>query len=216
MSNRLDVSVYLPTMHKTDKGNGMWGWGMALLLVVLAGCHSDSRYTRSRSVEGWQFQDTTGQWRPAEVPGCIHTDLLEQGIIASPFLQRNEEDVQWIEDRDWTYRTVLAPPQGEGDWALEFKGLDTYAEVSVNGIGVLRTDNMHRSWRIPMDRLGLTGRDTLQVRFESPVRRGQALLDASPWPVPASNEAKPIGLQPEQGRSPEESHWRPESEWGFR
>ena len=103
----------------------MWCWGMALFLVVLAGCHSDSRYTGPRSVDGWQFQDTTGQWRPTEVPGCIHTDLLAHGIIASPFSQRNEEKVQWIEDRDWTYRAVLTPPQGEGDWALEFKGLDT-------------------------------------------------------------------------------------------
>lgn len=191
----LDVALYLPAMCTSDMGSGMWGWGVALLLVVLAGCRSDAGDAGPRSVEGWQFQDTTGQWRTADVPGCIHTDLLAHGIIASPFLQRNEEDVQWIEDRDWTYRTVMTPPQGEGDWALEFKGLDTYAEVSVNGSGVLRTDNMHRSWRIPMDRLGLTGWDTLQVRFESPVRRGQALLDASPWPVPASNEARPIAEQ---------------------
>ena len=144
---------------------------------------------------GWEFLDTTGIWHPAEVPGCIHTDLLAQGLIPPPFFDRNEELLQWVEQEDWLYRCPLPLPPGEGEWALEFEGLDTYADVAVNGKRVLRTDNMHRSWRIPEADLALTGRDTLLVTFRSPVRAGQAQLDLSPWPIPASNEDRPIGRQ---------------------
>ena len=84
-------------------------------------------------------------------------------------------------------------PQSKGS-GPEFGGLDTM-EVRVNGRSALRTDNMHRSWRIPASDLALTGMDTLTVQFLSPVRMGQEALDRSPWPIPASNEAKPIGTQ---------------------
>ena len=168
---------------------------IACMVGWCLGCSDPVSPIQDMLNQGWEFQDTTGAWLPAEVPGCIHTDLLAHGQIPAPFLDRNEDEVQWVEHRDWTYRRPLPAPPTEGEWALEFGGLDTYAEVRVNGRIALRTDNMHRSWRIPASDLALTGMDTLTVQFLSPVRMGQEALDRSPWPIPASNEAKPIGTQ---------------------
>lgn len=167
-----------------------------LSLVVLfwcgcAGPHVDDHM----DIAGWSFADSNGHWSNAEVPGCIHTDLMAHGLIPDPYLLRNEQEVQWVESRDWVYRCPLPKPPVEGDWALEFGGLDTYAEVEVNGRTVLSANNMHRTWRIPEADLSLTGEDTVVVRFLSPVRMGQSALNASPWPIPASNEARPIGRQ---------------------
>ena len=167
-----------------------WCW-MAMLWI---GCNQGPGPTAVEVVH-WSFQDSSGQWREAEVPGCIHTDLLSHGLLPDPFQDRHEGDVQWVEAEDWTYRCALQQPPDEGEWALEFAGLDTYAEVEVNDVSVLLSSNMHRFWRIPEADLSLTGEDTLVVRFRSPIQMGQAALDASPWPIPASNEAVPIGLQ---------------------
>lgn len=165
-------------------------------LVVLIGCGCSGPHAHDHmDIAGWSFADSNGEWAAAEVPGCIHTDLMAHGVIPDPFLLRNEQEVQWVESRNWVYRCPLPKPPVVGDWALEFGGLDTYAEVEVNGRTVLSANNMHRTWRIAEADLSLTGKDTVVVRFLSPARMGQSVLDASPWPIPASNEARPIGRQ---------------------
>ena len=44
---------------------------------------------------------------PAEVPGCVHTDLMAAGVIADPYLDGNEAALTWTYDIDWRYATVL-------------------------------------------------------------------------------------------------------------
>lgn len=176
---------------------GIHGLGYGLLFsMVLVACQAPSdEGVREVEWQGWQWQDTGGMWRSASVPGSIHTDLMEEGLIRDPFEGTAEWEVQWVEERDWRYRCPVPPPPPTGEWSLEFQGLDTYAEVRVNGGLVLRADNMHRSWRIPLASMELNGRDTVEVLFLNPVREGQVLLDAAPFPVPVSNEARPVGQQ---------------------
>ncbi len=170
---------------------------MLLALFVLTGCrHSapNSVLAEGQSWTGWEFQDTAQVWRSAEVPGSIHTDLMRHALIADPFAWMEELELGWMENRDWRYRCpVPAWPGDSAGWELLFEGLDTYASVVFRGDTVLQADNMHRSWRValPPDAVG----DTLEVVLHSAVDRGQALLDLSPWPIPASNEARPIGKQ---------------------
>lgn len=94
----------------------------------------------------FEFQHPeTSLWHPAVVPGCIHTDLLRAGLIPDPFFGTNERDLQWIERRDWRYRGHFSvPPELLAHQKLElvFEGLDTLAEISLNGIGLGRTENM--------------------------------------------------------------------------
>ena len=40
----------------------------------------------------------------AKVPGCVHMDLLEAGIIPDPFYRDNEKELMWIGETDWEYR----------------------------------------------------------------------------------------------------------------
>ena len=52
----------------------------------------------------WQFrQYHIGKWLPAEVPGTVHTDLINNGIIEDPFYRDNEKHIQWIDKADWEY-----------------------------------------------------------------------------------------------------------------
>ncbi len=108
---------------------------------------------------------------PAQVPGCVHTDLLRAGVIPDPFLDLNETQVQWVALADWRYETTFAWPDDDsrGRTDLVFEGLDTIAAVELNGVLVARTANMHRTYRFDLSGL-LQTENHLMVTFESPVR----------------------------------------------
>jgi beta-mannosidase len=133
----------------------------------------------------------TDDWMPATVPGCVHTDLLANRKIQDPFDGQNEKDQQWIDEQGWEYRTsfdvdasVLARDHVDLDW----KGLDTYADVLLNGARVLSADNMFREWRVDAKPRLLAGRNELVVRFRSPIAEVAAAYDGLGYTLPASND----------------------------
>jgi len=101
----------------------------------------------------------------ATVPGTVHTDLLAAGIIEDPYLDRNELLTPWIGRSRWRYQGSLpvAPSAERADLVLD--GLDTLATVSVDGVERLRTRNMFRSYRVPLDPAGT---NEVSVVFDSP------------------------------------------------
>ncbi|WP_081240310.1 glycoside hydrolase family 2 protein [Streptomyces viridosporus] len=124
--------------------------------------------------DGWSLRgaDGSGESLPVAVPGCVHTDLLAAGLIPDPFLGRNETEVAWVGRRDWTYETELAAGPGAHERTdLVFDGLDTVAEVLLDGRPLGRVRNMHRSYRF--DVTGASGR--LAVRFASAYDEAEAV-----------------------------------------
>ncbi len=184
--------------------------------VWVAGCARPRSTVLTRSLDhGWQLQEVgDSTWIPATVPGTVHTDLLAAGRIPDPFLGDPEKRLQWIEDADWTYRThfdVDARMLGRDHVELVFDGLDTYADVSVNGTKVLSADNMFRRWRVDVKRLLHEGSNTLEVRFASPIRVGKEKAAASPWPIP-HQEPDPLNTRAFTRKAAYQYGW----DWGPR
>ena len=130
---------------------------------------------------------------PAIVPGCVHTDRLAAELLDDPFADDNESAQRWIGQTDWTYQTRFdADPDGCDRHDLVFEGLDTVADVRLNGNLVLSARNQHRSHRVDVTGL-LRGDDNdLEVSFTSPVRWANAqsaVLGARPRPYPLPYEA---------------------------
>jgi beta-mannosidase len=48
--------------------------------------------------KNWVFSEVgKNTWLPANVPGCVHTDLLNNKKIDDPFFRINEKKLQWID-----------------------------------------------------------------------------------------------------------------------
>jgi len=130
-----------------------------------------------------------GRTIPATVPGQVHTDLEREGLLADPTFDRNEDAGKWVGRADWTYRrTVDVDPKGFERVDLVCDGLDTVAELSLDGVVVGTTRNMHRRYRFDArDQTGGVGRGskTLEVLFESPYREaGRVAAKAGSMPGP--------------------------------
>jgi beta-mannosidase len=124
-------------------------------------------------------------WLEAAVPGTVIQDLLRHGAIPDPHIGCNEEQVQWTAERDWLYRLDFEAPQAAADAAVDlvFEGLDTFAQVWLNGHLVLRTDNMFVPHRVSAAPFLKPGRNRLVLRFDAALRRGrerEAIAGKSP------------------------------------
>ncbi|SEM86857.1 beta-mannosidase [Luteibacter sp. UNCMF331Sha3.1] len=126
-------------------------------------------------------------WQPAHVPGAVQTDLLALGRVEDPFWRDNEAALQWVGLSDWDYTLdfdVDAATLKRGHVDLVFDGLDTFAEVTLNGKKVLAADNMFRQWRLPVKNTLRAGSNTLTVHLQSPIARLQPWLMKQPYSLP--------------------------------
>ncbi len=138
---------------------------------------------------GWTFQEVGGsRWYPAVVPGCVHTDLLENHLIDEPFNGANEQKLQWIDKTFWIYQTTFSVPRqllARGIVDLVFEGLDTYATVFLNDVLLLRVDNMFRRWRVNCKQFLHEDGNVLRVQFSSPINKILPALRRDKYPLPA-------------------------------
>ncbi len=174
----------------------------ALIAIAMISCSHPQQAGPAMIIEinsNWQFrQSGDNDWLPADVPGTVHADLLANGIIEDFFWRTNENGVQWIEDADWEYRTTFEVDAGmlKRDIAeLEFMGLDTYADVHLNGHHILTSDNMFVGHRIRCLELLHEGENELRIQFHSPVRVGMEKLQKVDYHIPATNEQAPPDRQ---------------------
>ncbi len=107
----------------------------------------------------------------ATVPGNVEIDLQREGLIADPY---PPDDVSAMRDfdrvDDWTYETEFDAPAAGADQTvrLVFEGIDTVADVTLNGEKVLRCENMLIPHSVDLtSRLKVEG-NSLAVRIHSP------------------------------------------------
>jgi beta-mannosidase len=162
-------------------------------------------------------------WLPAAAPGGVHQALLAAGAIEHPFYGDNERKAAWVEEREWWYRARFADPRtpsaGGARVRLVFEGLDTVADVWLNGVGLGRHENQFRPAVFDVtDQLAAT--NTVLVRFSPPLA-GRAVppsvgqwrdrliglfaslvavgAPADPAPDPGSTSAEPAGPAASEG-----------------
>jgi beta-mannosidase len=109
------------------------------------------------AASGLTAQDAAHQpgaaWLDATVPGAIQYDLVRAGRLGNPFAgTAAATDAHWVSDTDWVYRTTidLDAADASARWAIELDGVDTFADVWLNGTLVGSTANAYRAYRFEL------------------------------------------------------------------
>ncbi|HUO57418.1 MAG TPA: glycoside hydrolase family 2 protein [bacterium] len=111
------------------------------------------------------------QWMPAQMPGTVHYQLQKLGKIADPFYGRNELEVQWVDEQDWELRRSFEATAGDCAKArrqLIFDGIDTIAEIFLNGKRVGKSINMFRQVVCDLGTALKSGTNEIRVLLKSP------------------------------------------------
>lgn len=132
---------------------------------------SDWRFRELNSRGGSEASDL--DWMPAQVPGNVHLDLMRNGVIADPFQRMHERSCAWVDETDWVYETTFPVEKPPAHAYLLFHGLDTLAEIFLNGEELARTDNMFVPHEFPVGGKLRAGENTLRVIFRSALRVGR-------------------------------------------
>jgi beta-mannosidase len=196
---------------------------LALLTLTAGTSQSQNILGREKGLQritisarsGWQFREAgKDAWRPASVPGCVHTDLLKNKLIEDPFYRDNEKKLQWIGNTDWEYQTsfnITADMFARRNLELVFAGLDTYADIFLNNEPLLSTDNMFRTWRVDVKHLAKAGANILRIRFRSPINKVLPIMAKMDYELPASND-QGEKTSPHTRKAPYQYGW----DWGPR
>jgi beta-mannosidase len=137
----------------------------------------------------WRFRGMdTLTWMPAAVPGCVHTDLEKNNIIANPLIGINESLCQWVGEKDWVYETLTFDVSEEilskTIVRLKFHQVDTYATIFFNDKKILETENCFRTYEADVKELLRASGNVLRIEFESPIVKSRALLQQWGYPLP--------------------------------
>ena len=164
-----------------------------VLLTLIFSIQAQNRTDFTLALHGnWQFCESgTGKWLDARVPGTVHNDLIRHNLIPDPFFGTNEKQIQWVENRDWEYRTTfqLSEDDLKHDGAeIIFEGLDTYADVYLNGSLILKADNMFRGYQADVKKLLRKGENRMYILFHSPITSLLPQWESSGINYPADND----------------------------
>lgn len=116
---------------------------------------------------------------PAQVPGNVVGDLQRAGRIPDPYFGCNSDLLRPYEFIDWEYRTTFPAPVLRDRERLElvFEGIDTVAEIFVNGESIGRADNMVIAHRFSVNPALLRKEgNELLVRIQSSVNHARSFV----------------------------------------
>ena len=107
---------------------------------------------------------------PVKIPGSILSAATECGIVKDPYDRMNEYEAREFLDQDVLFsRTFHMEKQDGFVYELCCDGIDTIADISINGVLLQTVDNMHRRYQIVCTDVLLEGRNEIKIRFHSAI-----------------------------------------------
>lgn len=121
---------------------------------------------------------------PATVPGCVELDLFAAGRLGDPYFAQNPYDYRFLEDKHLLYTTSFA---SEDDDLLHLGGVDTIADIYLNGEKIGHTENFFMEYDFPIR--PRKGENLLAVHIYPPV------LEARKYTIPAFCNAQAFNYE---------------------
>lgn len=164
----------------------------------------------------WQFTEFGKEsWHKTDIPSSVQEILIRDSVLPNPFYGTNEKKIQWVEEKDWEYRKIFVISEEEMKYEaifLHFEGLDTFADVYLNGEKLFYSKNMFVSKEISVKNMLKVGENILSVRFFSPITHLNHLREASGFEYPAGNDHRKEKVSVYARKAPYHFGW----DWGIR
>lgn len=122
----------------------------------------------------WELRDETGALLcPVKVPGSVISGLHAAGKIAHPYYQENEYATRELFWKDYQFVRNFAVDEvllGQKEITLVCEGLDTLAQIFINGQEIASTNNMHCTYRVAIQDFLHLGLNEICIVFHSVLR----------------------------------------------
>lgn len=131
---------------------------------------------RMRKADAAQFYNVT-------VPTTVCADLLVNGLLEDPYYRDNESAALLALRSDYEYSRTFTVPEDflrADKVELVCHGIDTIADVFLNGSLLFCADNMHRTWRADAKAALRPGENTIRVYFYSAAEYAEQLERENP------------------------------------
>ena len=133
----------------------------------------------------------------ATVPGDAFLELEKAGVIPSLFTGTNVWAMRTWENRQWLYSRKFVAPRFDAATeraVLRFDGLDTLADVFLNGEKIASPENMQIAHRFDVtDRVRQGAENEVSVLFRSPVLEDEKyVFDTHGFHASGSVESEPL------------------------
>ena len=112
---------------------------------------------------------------PAQVPGNFEIDLMNAGLEEDPFYGENLYNFRKFEFYSFWYERTFAFDGEAGDWHLRFDGVNTIADVFLNGVLLGQCDNMFITHDFSAGHALIKGENTLSVHIFSTLNQARAI-----------------------------------------
>ncbi len=134
---------------------------------------------------------------PINLPGDVHTALLEANKIPDPYFGTNEQDVMWVNKTPWSVeRKFSVPPEiADGYLTLTLTEVDCIASILLNGKVIAKVDNQFVRHDIDVTGKVLAGENTLRIEFAVARDVAAKRAAAHPFPLPFTKNYQTNGLE---------------------
>lgn len=124
--------------------------------------------------ENWKMRIVGEEgFRAAQVPGSVVADLVREGVLPEPYYRDNEMQVQDCMKQDFEYCCffdVSKEMLASDELLLQFEGIDTVADITLNQKKLASVKNMHRTFVFPVSGLCREKDNQLVIYFHSPTK----------------------------------------------
>lgn len=107
---------------------------------------------------------------PVEIPGSVLSGLTEHSLLEDPFYRMNEYPTRELLKNDFIFSREFELKKEEGRvYALCCDGIDTVADIFINGMLIKHVDNMHLRYRILCTNVLKNGTNNITVKIHSAI-----------------------------------------------
>ena len=115
----------------------------------------------------------TDNWYEMSVPGSAMDTLVKEGVLPDPYYGENEYEVREFFRNDFDIRghfTVSPEEFSSEHMLLVFHGIDTVADLYLNGHKLGHTENMHRRFSFSIKEWAKEGENLLELHLAAPLK----------------------------------------------